>query len=85
LVVRYTFRCERVMEASILTKLFDSARTLQTFSLTSNNNTELDKWPGFVQSIKSYVRHENIVLRQTLADSVADLNDKIDNRTDSLE
>lgn len=63
MVVRYTFRCERVMEASILTKLFDAARTLQTFSLSSNNNSDLDKWPGFVQSIKSYVRHENIVLR----------------------
>jgi len=47
-VVRYTFRCERVMEASILTKLCDAARTLQTFSLSTNNTVDLDHWPGLV-------------------------------------
>jgi len=84
LIVRYTFRCERVMEASIFTKLVGAARTLQTFSLSTNNSSDLDKWPGFVQSIKSYVRSENIVLRRALSESVTDLNTKIDSKTAAL-
>lgn len=73
------------MEASILTKFFGAARTLQTFSLSTNNSTHLDFWPGFVQSIKLYVRGENIALRQALADSVNNLNNKIDSKTKGLE
>lgn len=68
-----------------MTKFVNAARTLQTFSLSTNNSTHLDKWPGFVQSIKGYVRTENIALRQALSDSVSNLNTKIDAKTKGLE
>lgn len=84
-VQKYTFRCERVMEASILTKMAGAARTLQTFSLSTNNNASIGDWPGFVQSIKTYVREENIVIRQSLTDNVVELHKKIDSKTLSLE
>jgi hypothetical protein len=84
-IKRYTFRCERVIEASLLTKLCDVSRTLQTFSLTTSNATEVHEWKGFVQTIRDHVRSENLSLRRALTSGIEDLDSKIDTKTHNLE
>lgn len=81
----YAYRCEKVLEATVISKMFHQGRTLQTFSLSIANSADYQSWPGVVKSVKTYIRDQNISLKSGIFERIDDIQKSLDTKTNNLK
>lgn len=81
---QYVYRCEKVIEATVLTKMMKQGRTLQTFSISIANSSESQSWPGVVKSIKNYILDQNISLKSSLFGKIEDVEKSVSKKTTQI-
>jgi hypothetical protein len=82
---QYIFRCEKVLEATVLTKMLKQGRTLQTFSLSITSETVDQSWPGVVKSIKNYIRDQNISLKTSLFSKIESVETSVNKKAECIQ
>jgi hypothetical protein len=86
ILARYTYKCDMVREASIITNLIGLGRKLQTFTLSCQSSYKSShQWSGVVNSVQQFVRNENISIKTKVNNRMEELRVQLDKRTDSIE
>lgn len=81
---QYVYRCNKVIEATVLTKMLKQGRTLQTFSISIANSSESQSWPGVVKSIKNYILDQNISLKTSLFSKIENVENSVNKKTTQI-
>lgn len=77
MIEKYTYKCDKVREAAVVNEVFGLGRTLLVFSISFTTNMRFNEWTGLVQTLREYIRGENLLIKTKLNEKVKNLEESI--------
>jgi hypothetical protein len=84
---RYTFRCKMIKENFALYEFFRLSHEMYIFRITADASSAsiLQQWSGFVQTLKVFIRGQNLMINEKMSKEMAGLEERMIDRHEELD